>query len=45
MLGNHQDIGPVLHRAASKENSEAGAKMSDDKEIYDSWPGHFVQFP
>lgn len=33
-----------LHRAASKENSEAGTMMSEDRKIYDSWLGCCLQF-
>ena len=36
-----KDLVPGIHSAARKENSEAGAMVSGDREIYDSWPGHY----
>lgn len=43
-LFSPRDVVHGLHRAARKENSESGTMMSDDREIYDSWPGCFLQF-
>lgn len=37
-----KDLVPGIHTAARKENSEEGAMVSGDREIYDSWPGHYL---